>query len=99
MALTSSSLLVDAMAQYNDNLRWRGDLTKAKNLHEAVLWLLANRTEEKEVGSHKMKYTDLQELEKKLDEWIAANDTTLSTTEAGRSAGGTNRYFEFGDFR
>lgn len=98
MALTSSSTLTDALAQYNDNLRWRGDLTKAKNLHEAVLWLLANRTEESERGPVKSKYSDLQELEKKLDEWIAANDTALSTAEAGRSAAG-NRYFHFGDFR
>lgn len=43
MALDSTSTLVDALAQYNDNLDWDGDATKAGNALGAIRWILVNR--------------------------------------------------------
>jgi len=43
MALTSNSTIEDALNQYNDNLSWEGNLTKATNALEAVRYILANR--------------------------------------------------------
>ena len=43
MALTSSSTQANALAQYNNNLDWEGDITKATDALEAVRWLLVNR--------------------------------------------------------
>lgn len=43
MSLDSTSTLDDALAQYNDNLSWDGDITKASAALAAIRWLLINR--------------------------------------------------------
>lgn len=43
MALSSSSTLTTALAQYNDNLSWEGNSAKAVLFLEAIRWLLGNR--------------------------------------------------------
>lgn len=46
MSLTSASTIADAYAQWQNNLCWEGDLTKAKNALEAVRFLLACRPQQ-----------------------------------------------------
>ena len=43
MSLTSSSTVQDALDQWNDNLIWEGDSSKAQLALEAGRFLLANR--------------------------------------------------------
>ena len=43
MSLSSSSTVADALAQYNNNLRWHGSVTVATNLLEAIDWIIGNR--------------------------------------------------------
>jgi len=43
MSLDSTSTLDDALAQYNDNLSWDGDITKATAALAAVRWIFLNR--------------------------------------------------------
>jgi len=71
MALTSSSTLTDALAQYNDNLSWDGDRTKAQNALEAVRWLLANRAQSQSMGALNLNYADLREEKRKLETFVS----------------------------
>ena len=78
MALTSSSTYADAVAQYNDNLLWDGDVTKAKAALESVRWIIINR--------HKITKTDHREVEfeinammdekKRIETYLDGADTT-----------------------
>jgi len=43
MSLDSTSTLDDALAQYNDNLSWDGNITKATAALAAIRWILVNR--------------------------------------------------------
>lgn len=43
MGITSSSTLQDVVGQYNDNLAWENNPTKAALALEAVRWLIVNR--------------------------------------------------------
>ena len=72
MALTSSSTLTDALAQYNDNLSWDGDRTKAQNALEAVRWLLANRAQSQSIAGLNINYADLRDEKRKLEMFVSA---------------------------
>lgn len=63
MALSSSSTLSDALAQYNDNLSWEGDVAKATLYLEAIRWLLVNRPQTSSIQGRSLSYSAL-ELEK-----------------------------------
>ncbi len=63
MALSSSSTLSDALAQYNDNLSWEGDITAATLYLEAIRWLLVNRPQTSSIQGRSLSYSAL-ELEK-----------------------------------
>lgn len=67
MALTSSSTLTTALAQYNDNLRWWESGAKANNLLEAVYFLLAQKPEIIAAAGVQATYTSLTELREKIE--------------------------------
>jgi len=79
MALSSTSTVTDAIAQYNDNIRWWESAAAAANLLEAVLYLLANRGWEIETGGHRLKYESLVQLRDKLT-------SKVSTVSSSRRA-------------
>jgi len=70
MALTSSSTLSDALAQYSDNLNWQGDATKAAAALESVRWLLVNRPSANSMRGRSINYESLYQEKTKLEEYI-----------------------------
>ena len=81
MALTSASTLTNALAQYNDNLLWDGDVTKARLALEAIRWLLANRPAQTTREGVGINYADLAEEKKKLQQIV---DGTILSEGSGR---------------
>lgn len=71
MSLTSSSTLDDALAQYNDNLSWDGDITKAAAALEAVRWILVNRPKIIAAGERNISFESLIAEQKKLESYIS----------------------------
>jgi hypothetical protein len=82
MALTSSSSVTDALAQYNDNLSWEGDATKAAAALEAVRFLLVNRPQSVQREGVRLDYTL---LEKELGRLEAFVNLAGSTSAARRA--------------
>ena len=72
MALTSSSNLTDALAQYNDNLAWTGNTIKAGLALEAVRWLLVNRPADASDGGTRLNYASLEQEKEKLEAFMGA---------------------------
>jgi hypothetical protein len=80
MALDSTSTLTDALAQYNDNLSWEGNSTKAKNCLEAIRWLLVNRPRMTSDAGTTLNYQSMEQEKKRLEAFVGTAGTT------GRSA-------------
>lgn len=78
MGLTSASTLTDALAQYNDNLGWDGDATKAALALEAVRWLLANRALSQGVAGVSINFSDLRDEKTKLESFVSATKSTAN---------------------
>jgi len=62
--------LQDALNQYNDNLVWEGDITKARLALEAIRWLLVNRPMSAESGDEKINWTSLEAKVEELSDYI-----------------------------
>lgn len=60
MALSSSSTLADALAQYDDNLSWEGDVAKATLFLEAIRYILAHRPQTSSIQGRSLSYTALE---------------------------------------
>lgn len=75
MALTSSSTVATALAQYNDNLRWWESTTTAGNLLEAVLWLRGNRARIAADAGTSFSFEPLSELQRKLEGFLGTGTT------------------------
>lgn len=71
MALTSSSTIDDALAQYNDNLSWEGSAVKAAGALEAVRFLLVNRPTMIASNNRNVNFESLAAEKIKLEEFIA----------------------------
>ncbi|MCP4639433.1 MAG: hypothetical protein GY851_03320 [bacterium] len=74
MALSSSSTITDALAQYNDNLRYRGDATKAVNLLEAIEFLLVNRPSQTSADPGSLSFESLKEQKEAVEKEVNAMD-------------------------
>ncbi len=72
MALDSSSTRTQVLAQYNDNLSWDGNPTKAALALEAIRWLLINRpvgmTQD---GKGGVNYASIEAEKTKLEKYVA----------------------------
>lgn len=77
MALTSSSTRADALAQYNNNLSWEGDATKAAAALEAVRWLLVNRPERIAKGDRQLNYASLQAEKERLESFLNISSSSV----------------------
>jgi hypothetical protein len=75
LALTSSSTYADAIAQYDNNLAWDGDITKARLALEAIRWLLVHRPSATTREGHSLNYANLDAERKALSEFCAARGT------------------------
>ena len=80
MSLTSSSTTAEAIAQYNDNLLWEGDTTKAENCLEAIRFILANRPARFSSDSESMDYESLKDQAKEIKNYLSIVTDTISKT-------------------
>lgn len=71
MALTSASTLTDALAQYNNNLAWEGNATKATDALEAIRWLLVNRAQTIGEAGVNLNYAGLEQEKERLKAYVA----------------------------
>jgi len=78
MALDSTSTLDDALAQYNDNLSWDGDSTKAALALAAVRWILANRPRIIATNDRHINFDSLAAEKEKLEAFVGAAATQTS---------------------
>jgi hypothetical protein len=76
MALTGSSTLSDALAQYKSNLCWWETPAKAANLLEAVLYLLACKPQMLAAADQSVSFASLQALQAKLEPIVAGTAAT-----------------------
>ena len=76
MALSSSSTVADALAQYNDNLDWDGDATKAAAALAAIRFLQANRPESNTINGRSFNFAALDGEKIRIQRAIDAADTT-----------------------
>ena len=70
MALSSSSTLADALAQYDDNLSWEGDVTKATLFLEAIRYILAHRPQTSSIQGRSLSYTALEVEKVAVQEFV-----------------------------
>ena len=87
MALTSSSTITDALNQYNNNLAWEGDVTKAANALEAIRFLLVNRPTAIQTNNRNINFESLAEEKRKLEKYLhhAGANVDRSTFTRGRA--------------
>lgn len=71
MALSSSSTLDDALAQYNDNLNYDGDVAKAGNALAAIRWILVNRPQIVATNDRNINFESLLAERKQLESFIS----------------------------
>jgi len=70
MALDSTSTLADALAQYNDNLSWDGDITRATAALAAVRWLWINRPKIIATNDRSVNFELLMSEQAKLEKYV-----------------------------
>ena len=80
MSLSSSSTMQDAKDQYNDNLLWEGDTTKASNCLEAIRYILANRPIRVASDTESMDYESLKDQAKNIKDYLGSATTTINKT-------------------
>ena len=78
MSLTSSSTLTEALNQYNDNLLWEGDITKAQNALEAVRYILANRPNRVTSAVRSINFAELAMEKEKLETFVARSGSSVN---------------------
>lgn len=82
MALTSASTVDDALAQYNNNLVWDNDSTKASNALEAIRFLLVNREMSIGTEGRQVNYASLETEKAKLEAYLTTVSRAASTNRA-----------------
>ena len=78
MALSSSSTLADALAQYDDNLSCEGDVAKATLFLEAVRYILAHRPQTSSIQGRSLSYTALEVEKVAVAEYVGKFGTGVS---------------------
>lgn len=84
MALTSSSNVADAIAQYQDNLIWEGSTAKARLALEAVRFLLIARPTSMTTQSRSLSFDALVSEKAKLETFVAQRSGTRAGFVQGR---------------
>ena len=75
MALTSTSSLADAIAQYKDNLLWDGDVTKSRAALEAIRFIRMTRPSIMAKGDFSVTQDQLAGEQQQIERFLAAFDT------------------------
>ena len=70
MALTSSSTLAEAIAQYRDNLSWEGNSTKATAALEAVRFILLSRPQAVAAAGLSASFASLEGEKARLEDYV-----------------------------
>lgn len=78
MSLTSSSTIEDAIGQYNDNLSWEGNVTKATYALEAVRYILANRPKIIASGERNISFDSLAAEKVNLEAFIGRSGSAVN---------------------
>ncbi len=78
MALSSSSTLSDALAQYDDNLSWEGDAAKAVLFLAAIRWLLVHRPQSTSIQGRSINYNAIERQEAKVAEYVATHGANVN---------------------
>lgn len=84
MTLTSSSTIVDAIGQYNDNLSWEGNVTKATLALEAVRYILANRPKIIASGERNISFDSLLSEKEKLEALVSRSGSAVNRSKFTR---------------
>ena len=87
MAITSSSTRAEVLAQYNDNLLWEGDITKAQNALEAIRWLLINRPQQATHNGRTLNYAELSDETRRIAAFVSLQGSSVNRAPftAGRA--------------
>jgi ABC-type proline/glycine betaine transport system substrate-binding protein len=85
MALDADSTLADALDQYKANLAWWESSTKAANLLEAVLYMLACKPQQIAAADQTVTFAGLEQLRAELTPIAAA--ACRSSFVIGRAQG------------
>lgn len=78
MALTSSSTLTDALAQYDDNLSWEGDAVKAVLFLAAIRWLLVHRPQTNSIQGRSIGYNALETQKAEVAAYVAKHGANVN---------------------
>ena len=78
MSLTSASTIADAIGQYNDNLSWEGDITRATNALEAVRYILANRPKVIASAERNINFDSLASEKEKLETFVCRASSSVN---------------------
>lgn len=84
MSLTASSTIVDAIGQYNDNLSWEGNVTKATLALEAVRYILANRPKIIASGERNISFDSLAQEKEKLEALVSRSGSAVNRSKFTR---------------
>jgi len=84
MALDSTSTLANALAQYNNNLSWDGDITKATAALAAIRWLMINRPKIISTGDREVNFELLMGEQAKLEKFVAGFAGSVNSTSFTR---------------
>jgi len=86
MALDSTSTLADALAQYNDNLSWDGDITMATAALAAIRWLLINRPKIISTNDRSVNFELLMSEQAKLEKFVSGFSSTVNRASFTRGS-------------
>ncbi len=78
MALSSSSTLANALAQYDDNLSWEGDASKAVLFLAAIRWLLVHRPQSNSIQGRTISYNALETQKAEVAAYVAMHGTSVN---------------------
>lgn len=84
MALTSASTIEDALDQYNNNLSWEGNVTKATEALEAVRYILANRPKMIASGERNVNFDSLISEKEKLEAVVSKFSSAVNRSRFTR---------------
>jgi hypothetical protein len=73
-----------ALAQYNANIPWVGDVTKATAALEAVQFLLMNRPREIETNNRSIEYESLLEERRALQSFLKTSSSAVNRAKFTR---------------
>ena len=78
MSLTSSSTLDDALDQYNDNLLWEGNITKAQKALEAARYILVNRPKVIASGVRNINFESILTEKARLEAYVGGFSSAVN---------------------